>query len=597
MNLIRQLLVNKRTILRLRSSDAHSCMLDFITFNIISHSSNTNTAYSFVLGRRAHSTTTVVNTLFHRPNQSSTSLLLSSRQKLQASSLSSSSLILYFSSMSCDTFFYIRRDLLPYHSTASKIMNRSNNSLHLTSVSDRVQDDIASQNGTDEPICNEIDKLIARKNHNVIHDTVMDIEEIHRKAIVENYSKTYIDPITGFQVFTEIAHLRRGICCGNQCRHCPYGWSNVTDCNKQRPKQKVESGNKIQVNKLLESYQQQSFEWKKHNNDNTRTEDATYDNDHRNDDIGIAQKLDTYDSTSNWENNELQNDDTNINITNRRIVNKKTGGRHGGTYTTKNVPYTRTGDSGTSQILTGERRRKDDLVFHSMGEVDELCSVTGVVYSYFLQRQLQQQQHTSSSVQNHNDNDIDTVADKFLLVQDWLLDIMSCLFDIGSHIAKPSSQKHEGAFFSEQHVIALEEAIDCMTNELPELTVFILPTGNIISSQFHVARTVCRRVERTVTTLALSYSQPNSYETTKATATMTEATSSSSSISSSTSEESTTRLPRHGIDPNALRYLNRLSDFYFTAARYMNHVEQYDEIQYRKPMPGAKQRHRVTVPN
>jgi len=55
---------------------------------------------------------------------------------------------------------------------------------------------------------------------------VADIEDIHRQAILDKQS-TYIDPHTDFTVFTELAHLKRGKCCGNQCRHCPYGWSNV----------------------------------------------------------------------------------------------------------------------------------------------------------------------------------------------------------------------------------------------------------------------------------------------------------------------------------------------------------------------------------
>eukprot|EP00815_Leptocylindrus_aporus_P013192 CAMPEP_0116074474 /NCGR_PEP_ID=MMETSP0322-20121206/15976_1 /TAXON_ID=163516 /ORGANISM="Leptocylindrus danicus var. apora, Strain B651" /LENGTH=73 /DNA_ID=CAMNT_0003564179 /DNA_START=279 /DNA_END=500 /DNA_ORIENTATION=+ len=56
--------------------------------------------------------------------------------------------------------------------------------------------------------------------------TIVDIEDIHRKAVA-NSESTYIDPDTGFMVFTEVAHLKRGKCCGNKCRHCPYGWENV----------------------------------------------------------------------------------------------------------------------------------------------------------------------------------------------------------------------------------------------------------------------------------------------------------------------------------------------------------------------------------
>lgn len=56
----------------------------------------------------------------------------------------------------------------------------------------------------------------------------MDIEELHRIAC-ENHQNTYIDPATGFTVFTEYSHLKRGKCCGNKCRHCPYDWVNVKE--------------------------------------------------------------------------------------------------------------------------------------------------------------------------------------------------------------------------------------------------------------------------------------------------------------------------------------------------------------------------------
>ena len=53
-----------------------------------------------------------------------------------------------------------------------------------------------------------------------------DIEDVHRHAMM-NRRTTYIDPVTDFTVFTELAHLKRGVCCGNICRHCPYGHVNV----------------------------------------------------------------------------------------------------------------------------------------------------------------------------------------------------------------------------------------------------------------------------------------------------------------------------------------------------------------------------------
>lgn len=61
----------------------------------------------------------------------------------------------------------------------------------------------------------------------------MEIEELHRAACVRGQD-TYIDPATGYTVFTEVFHKRRGKCCGNACRHCPYNHVNVK--SKRGPK-------------------------------------------------------------------------------------------------------------------------------------------------------------------------------------------------------------------------------------------------------------------------------------------------------------------------------------------------------------------------
>ena len=161
---------------------------------------------------------------------------------------------------------------------------------------------------------------------------ITDVEELHQQALKQGLH-TYKDPATGFTVFTELAHQKRGVCCGSQCRHCPYDWQNV---KTKRPET-----------------------------------------------ILVQQKQ-------------------------QNPKPKPTGGRLGGKLTTKNVPYTRGGDKGTSQLLTGERRSKMDDAFEAMGTVDELCSTTGVVHA-----QLQ------SSTIPYGD------------LPEWLLEVMSRLFDIG----------------------------------------------------------------------------------------------------------------------------------------------------------------------
>mmetsp|Transcript_25184 Transcript_25184/g.41299 ORF Transcript_25184/g.41299 Transcript_25184/m.41299 type:complete len:176 (-) Transcript_25184:128-655(-) len=143
-----------------------------------------------------------------------------------------------------------------------------------------------------------------------------------------------------------------------------------------------------------------------------------------------------------------------------------------------------------------------------------------------------------------------------------LLVVMSRLFDVGSHIAKPvpQNQQNKNSGFQPHHTELLEEWIDIMTNDLPELTSFILPTGSPASAQLHMARTVCRRAERRMVPLV--------------------------------QEEET-------VDPAALAYVNRLSDYFFTAARFVNYCEDRDEVEYRSEASGRKganlQRERVVV--
>lgn len=328
-------------------------------------------------------------------------------------------------------------------------------------------------------------------------DLSPDIEEIHALA-VRNGSTTYTDPSTGFTVFTELAHLQRGTCCGNQCRHCPFGWENVANDTKRR-QGKLVSGDLEAAKRLVDSM------------------------------------------TSEGQQEEVNLEQAPTNVGTRLKEGK--GGRQGGKYTNKNVPYTRKGDKGTSQLLTGERRSKADDAFEAMGTVDELCTVVGVVHAEL------------TSVEN--------AQELYGDLPEWLLDVMSRLFDLGSHVAKPKKQGDDPEFdpdgvgggFAEEHTQQMEDWIDIMTEELPELVSFILPTGAKGAAQLQVARTVCRRAERRVVELV-----------------------------------------NDGVsDPNGLRYLNRLSDFFFTAARWVNFREGREEIQYRKEYRGAKQRIRQTV--
>ena len=320
--------------------------------------------------------------------------------------------------------------------------------------------------------------LLAMSTSHSPTTVVQDIEDLHETALRQG-AKAYEDPATGFNVFTELFHLQRGKCCGNQCRHCPYGWANVS--HPSRPARvKSEDRPSIELRlKEIEANQQQ------------------------------------------------------------KRAKKRFGGTHGGRLTDKNVPYTKKGDQGSSQLLTGERRAKNDPAFEAMGTVDELCSVVGVAHALLMD-------------QDHDYGEL----------PEWLLQVMSRLFDAGSHVAKPVRRDDDddeqvvfqadgvGGGLDSQHVEALEDWIDAMTEPLPELRNFILPTGSVTAAQFHVGRTVCRRAERSVVPLVEA-----------------------------------------GVcDPNVLKYLNRLSDFLFRAARWCNYCQGTTEIEYRKAERSDKQR-------
>lgn len=184
--------------------------------------------------------------------------------------------------------------------------------------------------------------------------------------------------------------------------------------------------------------------------------------------------------------------------------------------------YTKTGDKGTSQLFSGERRPKDDAVFKALGDTDELNAHIGVAVEY------------SRAAQN-------------AFLPDKLEQIQSRLFDVGACIATPlttasQSKKNRAGAFDEANVSALEEWIDEMDASLPPLTNFILPSGGgLASTHLHVARAVCRRAERRVVPLASA----------------------------------------GDVDASVMRYLNRLSDFLFVAARFSALKEGKEETKWQ----------------
>lgn len=178
--------------------------------------------------------------------------------------------------------------------------------------------------------------------------------------------------------------------------------------------------------------------------------------------------------------------------------------------------YTKTGDKGSSQLYSGQRVSKTNNVFTALGDTDELNAALGVVHC--------------------------TVNDEDLSKQ--LVEIQSRLLDIGSCIATPlsssSSAKKSRVSFNDGHVDLLERWIDGHEEKLPSLKNFILPGGGISSCQYHVARSICRRAERSVVAL------------------------------------------EDECDDVVKRYLNRLGDYLFVAARTIAKRQDNTETIYKK---------------
>jgi len=144
-----------------------------------------------------------------------------------------------------------------------------------------------------------------------------------------------------------------------------------------------------------------------------------------------------------------------------------------------------------------------------------------------------------------------------------MLDIMSRLCDVGAVVSripkKNATGRAEDDDFEAHHVPNLERWVDTMTEELPTLTSFLLPSGSGISAQLHVARTVCRRAERSI--VSVIYGE----------------------------EEGGGRNGDGNHIPDSVsKYLNRLSDYFFTATRYVNWVDGKDEVLYCRPKKDFK---------
>lgn len=176
--------------------------------------------------------------------------------------------------------------------------------------------------------------------------------------------------------------------------------------------------------------------------------------------------------------------------------------------------YTRTGDRGDTGLFGGGRVPKDDPRVAAYGDVDELNSAIGVARAA-----------------------LPRAGFDPLLEQ-----IQRDLFSIGGHLATPDPDKVRAALakaeLGDERVRAMEEAIDAADAELPPLRAFVLPGGTSGAAALHIARTVCRRAERSVVGLSRGAEVPHLF----------------------------------------IVYLNRLSDLLFTLARLANHREGRHDV-------------------
>ena len=142
--------------------------------------------------------------------------------------------------------------------------------------------------------------------------------------------------------------------------------------------------------------------------------------------------------------------------------------------------YTRTGDKGMTGLADGSRINKDNIRIESYGNIDELNSVIGIC---------------RQSLNNLSTNDIK-------LLDSWLFAIQNDLFNIGSDLATPIPSRWENMILiGKEEVAIIEKIIDFCQNDLPPLKEFVLPGGTLLNAYLHLARTICRRAERTTVTL------------------------------------------------------------------------------------------------
>lgn len=192
--------------------------------------------------------------------------------------------------------------------------------------------------------------------------------------------------------------------------------------------------------------------------------------------------------------------------------------------------YTHKGDTGKTSFYTGEIVKKSDSHIHAVGSIDELNSLIGLVISTLT---------TNSSLPANSSSQE---------IQDILHHLQNDLFTVGAELTMLRSKKTKIPHITSKHIKEMESYIDDIQEKLSEQKNFILPGGTPLSAWLHFSRTVSRRAERDLVELSNTIN----------------------------------------LNPELLKYLNRISDLLYVMARYANkeiHAEQQPMYKYLDDNP------------
>ncbi|NBO38733.1 cob(I)yrinic acid a,c-diamide adenosyltransferase [bacterium] len=186
--------------------------------------------------------------------------------------------------------------------------------------------------------------------------------------------------------------------------------------------------------------------------------------------------------------------------------------------------YTKTGDKGSTSLADGSRVSKADLRLETYGTVDELNAIVGLCRSSLAELLVQH-------------------SDRLSFFDRSLECIQNDLFNLGGDLATPIASRWENMIVvGEAEITHLEQMIDELQQDLLPLKEFVLPGGTRLNAELHIARTVCRRAERIAVQL-----QENAE-----------------------------------INPQAVPFLNRLSDYFFVASRWVQKELGASEVTWKK---------------